>query len=64
VRVDGADGFEHRVADDLQAGWAEFVERVLRGVMEDIVVAVIVIEVDEVGGYKKKDKLQIEIVET
>jgi hypothetical protein len=30
--------------------------------MEDIVVALI--EVDEVDGYKKKDKLQIEIVET
>jgi hypothetical protein len=48
--VDGADGFEHRVSDDLQAGGAEFVERVLRRVMEDVVVAVI--EVDEVGGHE------------
>src|SRR5208337_2648219 len=52
VRVEGPDGFQHRVSDDLQAVGAEFVERVLWRVVEDVVVAVI--EVDEVG-YRDAD---------
>src|SRR5579864_9019407 len=45
--VEDANGFEHHTADDLQALGAEFVDGVLRGVPEDVVVAVH--EIDEVG---------------
>src|ERR1035441_6616559 len=47
--VEHSDGFEDGVAYDFQALWTELVHGVLRGVMEDVVVAVV--EVDDIGGW-------------
>jgi hypothetical protein len=45
--IDQLECFENRVADDFQTLWAQFVDRVLRCVMEDV--AVSVVEINDVG---------------
>ena len=45
--IDERERFQDRVPDDFQTLWAEFVDRVLRRVMEDV--AVSVVEINDVG---------------